>query len=114
MIAFNPRIALHHHIHFLTKQTKTKVMNVSYPRQPPTTADKAINAEAEGNLPAGDDFAQPSLNAEGSDPASNDPAQHPALPPFVEHATNDAVNPPVPDGNNKDSTVDDYHIDGVA
>jgi hypothetical protein len=51
------------------------------------------------------------LNAEGSkEPASIDPAQHPALPPFVEHVLNTAVNPPV---GNKDIIIGDYHIDGV-
>jgi len=56
-------------------------MNASYPDQAPTTADNAINAE--GNLPASNDFAQPPLNAEGNkEPASNDSAQHPTLPPL--------------------------------
>ncbi len=95
------------HINFLTKQTKTTVTNASYPAQAPTTANDAINAE--GNLPAGNDFAQPPLNAEGSkEPASNDPTQHSALPPFVQHnAVNAAVNPPV---GNEDIIVGDYHM----
>ena len=85
-------------------------MNASYPAQAPTTADNVINAE--GNLPAGNDFAQPPLNAEGSkEPTNNDPAQHPMLPPFVKHAVNAAVNPPV---GNEDIIVGDFHIDGVA
>ena len=96
---------------FLTKQTKTTVMNASSPAQAPTTAKNAINAE--DNLPAGNGFAQPPWNAEGSkEPASNDPAQHSVLPPFVQHdAVNAAVNPPV---GNEDIIVGDYHIDGVA
>ena len=96
---------------FLTKQTKTTVMNASSPAQAPTTAKNAINAE--DNLPAGNGFAQPPWNAEGSkEPASNDPAQHSVLPPFVQHdAINAAVNPPV---GNEDIIVGDYHIDGVA
>jgi hypothetical protein len=103
-------MALHHLILFFTKQTKTTVMNASYPAQAPTTADNVINAE--GNLPAGNNFAQPPLNAEGSkDPTNNDPAQHPMLPPFVKHAVNAAVNPPV---GNEDIIVGDFHIDGVA
>jgi hypothetical protein len=52
------------------------------------------------------------LNAEGSkEPTNNDPAQHPMLPPFVKHAVNAAVNPPV---GNEDIIVGDFHIDGVA
>jgi hypothetical protein len=86
-------------------------MNASYPAQAPTTADNAINAL--GNLPAGNDFAQPHLNAEGSEePASNDPTQHPTLHPFVQHdAVNAAVNPSV---GNENIIVGDYHIEGVA
>ena len=86
-------------------------MNASYPAQAPTTADNTINAE--GNLPAGNDFAQPPLNADGSkEPASDDPAQHPVLPPFVQHdAVNAAVNPPV---GNENIIVRNYHTAGVA
>jgi hypothetical protein len=74
-------------------------------------ADNAINAL--GNLPAGNDFAQPPLNAEGSEePTSNDPTQHPTLHPFVQHdAVNAAVNPSV---GNENIIVGDYHIEGVA
>jgi hypothetical protein len=74
-------------------------------------ADNAINAL--GNLPAGNDLAQPRLNAEGSEEsASNDPTQHPTLPPFVQHdAVNAAVNPSV---CNENIIVGDYHIEGVA
>ena len=85
-------------------------MNASYPVQATTTADNIINAE--GNLPAGNDFAQPPLNPEGSEElTTNDPTQHTMLLPFVKQAVNTAVNPPV---GNKDIIVGDFHIDGVA
>jgi hypothetical protein len=83
-------------------------MKSSNPAQHPT-ANNAINAE--GNVLAGKDFAQPPLNVEGSKPASNDTAQPPALSPFAEHAVNTGVNAPA---GNKDVIVGDYHIDGVA
>jgi hypothetical protein len=92
----------------LTKQTKNKVLNASFPAQPRTTTDNAM--EAGGNVPAGNDIDQPPLNAEDSVPARMDSAQPPTLPPFIEHAVNDEVNAPA----NVDIIVGDYHIDGVA
>ena len=83
-------------------------MNASFPAQPRTTTDNAM--EAGGNVPAGNDIAQPPLNAEGSVPARMDSTQPPTLPPFIEHAINDEVNAPA----NVDIIVGDYHIDGVA
>ena len=83
-------------------------MNASFPAQPRTTTDNAM--EAGGNVPTGNDIAQPPLNAEGSIPARMDSAQPPTLPPFIEHAVNDEVNAPA----NVDIIVGDYHIDGVA
>ncbi len=51
------RIGLH--IHFFLN------MNASYPTQAPTTGDNIINADS--NLPTGNNFAHPPLNAEGSE-----------------------------------------------